>query len=151
MESLYNKLGITSQQAPGTVPIGLSASGTPLYGSQQALNDNTPDLPVKLASTYKEGLNVIGAADKDTNEHIDNLILKLKDPYTVDILNQHRASNDPKKFGKTLGELMGTSTPEATTAIYDAWGVMTPNQKGAALLHSAGKQMKLTVRNMSQE
>lgn len=138
MESLYNKLGITAKYSKGAVPLGVSATGVPLYGSPKAIADNSPDLAARLTDHYQTGLNVIGAATKEDNAHLDNLKNVLKDPQTLTLLDNHRAKGDAEAFGKTISKLTGHGNTEEAKAAFDAWGVMTPNQKGASIMHIGG-------------
>lgn len=139
MESLYNKVGITTEPQPGTVLLGIDANGRNLYGNPTLANDATPDVAPRLAENFQTRLNQIGAATKEDNDHLDNLKEVVKDPETVKTLDLHRAANNKTEFGKMISRLVGAKSDQ-TNAAYDAWGVMSPNQKTVSLLHIGGKE-----------
>lgn len=141
MESLYNKVGITTVPQPDTVLLGIDANGKNLYGNPNISNDNTPGVASKLAQNFQTKLNQIGVASKEDNASLDHLKSVVSDPTTLQTLDLHRARNDKSEFGKTVGKLIG-ATPESAGAAYDAWGVMSPNQKGMTLLHASGKEQE---------
>lgn len=142
MESLYNKVGISSVPGPGLILLGIDANGKPLYGTPELANNSTPDIASKLAQQFKQSLTTIGAATPEDVTHLEKLSGTLSNPQTLQELDSKRALNDKASFSSAVGKLVGGDA-ESAKAAYDAWGVMSPNQKAVSLLHINGKTLEI--------
>jgi len=135
METFYNKLGLSTQPQQGAVFVGVNDKGEKLYGDPALSNDTNLTTVPKVISDFQSNLQSIGANTKEDDEHLNTLNKAVQDPTLFSRLDKARGSSDPKMFNKVVASFKRGVTEEEINAAYSSWGVLSPTQKQAAVMH----------------
>lgn len=144
-----NGAGIYSTPQPGSVQVGVSNSGSPVYASRAALSSNDTSAGSKQVSTLQKILDPLGVFSKEDSTAMDKLATVAGDASLMATLAAQYQAGDKRGFANTILNAVKQPTIDSLTKdprnkaglnaafsafqLFNNWGRMSGAQKGLGI------------------